>query len=892
VPLATGSRIGGYKVVAPIGAGAMGEVYRAHDEKLGRDIALKILPGSDDPERLDRFAREARVLASLNHPHIAAIHGFVDATASTPPALVLELVPGSTLEDRLRQGALAPDVALTLARQVADALDAAHERGIVHRDLKPANIKITPEGTIKVLDFGIAKVLEDTDGSAESTSTRTASGTHMGAVIGSPAYMSPEQARGEAVDRRTDVWAFGCLLFEMLTGSRAFAGATASDAIAAVLSREPDWSALPSTTPPHVRRVLERCLQKDIRRRLRDIGDARADLDDAGEGVESGSPRPYGLLGRLPWALAVVLAAALAATFLWMFRTSDAAPERPIIRTEIRVPDNLTLITHDRSYPLAISADGATIAFAVERDGRSELYVRALSQSQPVRVATGAGSLKPFFSPDGRRLAFVSEGTLLKVEVSGGTAVRICNVDGAFMGGTWTPDDRIVWAVWRQGLYSVPAGGGTPSAIPGTEGATWPHVTPDGRTLLFTANAAAIVRMPVSGGPSTVVAALSRSSEAGGSGLLGVGGGIAQAQLVASGFLVYGQSPGIVMALPIDLESLTPTGAPIPVADPVERARNSGGVYFAVSLTGLLVYAPTGRDHRLVWVDRRGVESPLSPEHGDFRIPVLSPDDSSLVVGMNDETRQAHVWLYDTSRGTRTSMGRRALAFAWLPGGRAFTANSGGALVTIPTTPGSARETLIAADVLRGLLPSGTGAYPRSWSRDGRYLLFQADEQQVWVLDVPTRQARALLADSGRSAYAVFSPDGRWIAYQADTSGRLEVWLRSFPDLDHVTQVSLNGGTHPQWSPTGREIFFRNGDAMMSAEIDVSGPVRVGRPERLFAGHYEGAGHDMSFSVSRDGTRFVMVKGDPASRLDRLAVVQHQFEELARRAVAPGPAAP
>jgi Tol biopolymer transport system component len=866
----------------------MGEVYRARDERLGRDIALKILPETvaGDPERLDRFAREARVLASLNHPNIAAIHGFEDATPSTPPALVLELVDGPTLEQHLRQGAMPIDRALIVARHIAAALDAAHERGIVHRDLKPANVKITADGTAKVLDFGIAKVLEHADpATAASTATRTASGTHVGIVIGTPAYMSPEQARGEGVDRRADIWAFGCVLFEMLTGTRTFPGHTVSEAIASVLSRGPDWQALPAATPPMVRRLLRRCLERDPRRRLRDIGDALSDLDDAGGG-DTAPPRAPVTANTLAWLLAGLLATALAATLLWVFRTSrDAAPPG-VVRTEVALPAGLTLVARDTAYPLALSADGTALAFVAERDGASEVYVRALSQSQPVRVASGSGELKPFFSPDGRWLAFASEDTLLKVEVTGGTAIRICRIEGAFMGGVWTPDDRIIWAARNRGLYSVAAGGGNPSSIPETEGAAWPHVTPDGTTLLFTADRAAIVRMPVSGGTRTVVARLSREGGTEGPGLLGVGGDLAQAQLVSSGFLVYGQSPGIVMALPIDMQSLTPTGAPLPVADPVERGRNGGAVYFAVSQTGLLVYAPTGRRHRLMWVDRHGVETPLATDPGDFRFPALSPDDAFLAVGMNDETRRAHVWLYDAARGTRTWLGMRGLSFAWSPDGQSFTAGDGD-LVTVSTTPGVPRRILVAQDTLRPPLPPGTNPYPKSWSRDGRYLLFQADEEQVWVFDAATGQSRALLTDPN-SMHPTFSPDGRWIAYASTASGRSEILVRSFPELAHVTQVSIDGGSHPQWSQSGREIVYRAGDAVMSAAVDVSGTIRVGRPVRLFAGHYLGAGHEPSFTVTRDGSRFLMIKGDPASRLDRLSVVQHYFEA----AWGPGGAAP
>jgi eukaryotic-like serine/threonine-protein kinase len=880
--LPAGSNIGGYIVLGPLGAGAMGEVYRARDEKLGREIALKILPDSvaADSERRARFAREARVLASLNHLHIGGIYGFEDATASTPPALVLELVPGPTVEERLAGGPLPVDVALSLARQIADGLDAAHERGIVHRDLKPANIKVTPDGTAKVLDFGIAKVLEAED--SKSASTRTASATHIGTTIGSAAYMSPEQARGEAVDRRTDVWAFGCVLFEMLSGVRAFPGATASEALVAVLSRDPDWSALPAATPPAVQRLLRRCLQKDIRRRLRDIGDARAHLEDLGAGEPTASARRT---WRWAYLLLGAVGGAMAAALIW---TLSTAPNRTggtpasVIRTHLLTPDGLALAARDGSYPLALSPDGSAVAFVVEREGQSELYARRLSEPLPVLLAASAGSIKPFFSPDGRWIAYAAGDALQKVDVGGGTAIRICNIQGTFTSGTWGPDGSIVWAIRAGGLFSVPAGGGAVKAIPGSEGAAWPHIAPDGKTLLVTTDrSTALARMPLSGGAPTIIARLNREGDSPGVPLLGAGGGLAQAQLVSGGYIVYGQSPGVVMALPVNPETLQPSGSPVPIVDLVERGRNSGSVYFGVSRTGLLVYAPTGRQHRLVWVNRQGVETPLSAERGDFRTPVLSADDSRVVVGMNDETRRAHVWLYETARGTRTWLGMRGLVFAWAPGGEAITAGDGN-LVAIPITPGAPRTTLVPAESLRPLLPAGTNPYPTSWSTDGRYLLFHADERQIWLLDTATKEVRALIADAASNAtQAVFSPDGRRIAYSSNASGRYEIWTRSFPELADATQVSLNGGTNPKWAATGREIFYRAGDSMMSAPIETARQVRVGQPVRLFSGHYEGAGHDLSFSVTRDGQRFVMVKGDPASRLDRLVVVQHFFDNLA-----------
>ena len=629
---------------------------------------------------------------------------------------------------------------------------------------------------------------------------------------------------------------------------------------------------------------MRRCLQKDCRRRLRDIGDARADLDDLGATNERTPNAPPAK--RWAYLLLGAVGGILTAALTWVLATvpNRAVGTPPsVMRTHLSPPDGLALATRDGSYSLALSPDGSAIAFVVEREGQSELYAQRLSEPSPVRLAASAGSIKPFFSPDGRWIAYAADNMLQKVQVIGGTATRICNLQGTFTSGTWGPDDSIVWAIRGGGLFSVRAGSGAVMAIPDSEGAEWPHIATDGKTLLVTTDrSTAIARMPLSGGPRTFIARLNREGDRPGAPLLGAGGDLAQAQLVSGGHIVYGQSPGVVMALPVNPQTWQPTGSPVPIVDSVERGRNFGPVYFGVSRTGLLVYAPTGRQHRLVWVNRQGVETPLGTERGDFRIPVLSPDDSKVVVGMNDDTRRIHVWLYETARGTRTWLGMRGLVFAWAPGGASITAGDGN-LVTIPITPGAPRTTLVPVESLRKLLPAGTNPYPTSWSTDGRYLLFHADEREIWLLDTLTTEVRALVADASSSATKpVFSPDRRWIAYSSNTSGRYEIWARSFPDLANATQVSLNGGTNPRWAATGREIFYRAGDSVMSASVDTNPQLRVGQLVRLFSGHYEGAGHDASFSVTRDGQRFVMVKGDPASRLDRMVVVQNFFENLAR----------
>ena len=877
-------------IEAQLGVGGMGEVYRASDTRLDRAVALKLLPApfASDPGRIARFEREAKLLASLNHPNIAHVYGFENASlpgGSTVHLLAMELVAGEDLAERLRRGAIPLKPALAIARQMADALEAAHDKGIVHRDLKPANVKLAPDGTVKILDFGLAKAYarETPQGAGDASHLPTQSMplTQAGAIFGTPAYMSPEQARGLAVDKRADVWAFGCVLFEMLAGRRPFDGQTSTDALAAILARDPDWSFLPATTPPALHRLLRRCLAKDAGRRLRDIGDARIELDDVSslDDVEPARANPAlrGLRRQYLAAFAAAILIALGAAALGRRLSGPAAGTPPVTRTSIVLPSGQKLFSGDSTYSLALSADGLRLAYVGEQEGRTQLYLRELRSLESRALSGTAGATQPFFSPDGEWVGYFASGALQKVATSGGAPLRICAVPSLTRGASWGRDGRIVFALRGSGLHVVEAAGGEPRRVGDFEEARWPEILPDGRTVLFTTEGG-IATVAIAGGTRHVVAK-TNDSPLDGPAVLGTGA-LSQARYLPSGHLVYGQSPGIVRAAPFDLASSSLTGPVASLVESVERARNAGAVYFAVSASGMLVYASTGYRHQLVWVDRAGAVTAISGDREAFRGPRVSPDGTQLAVGANDETRRGDVWVYDLQRGTkrRLTTERHNGWPIWTRDGRSLTFSYGGELGEVPAD-GSAPPAVLWAR------RDPNQRYPCSWSLDGRELLFEVDGPAGIDLGVLPRggEPRSLLAESFTEQHATLSPDGRLVAYASDESGRMEIYVASYPGFEGRTTISTDGGTHPRWTRDGRELFFRQGDAVMAAGLDTTGSFRAERPRRLFAGPYGGAGRENSYDVAPDGRRFAMVKDDDASALCELTVVQGWFEELRRR---------
>jgi Tol biopolymer transport system component len=849
----------------------MGEVYRARDTRLGRDVAIKILSPriAANHEAVLRFEREARALATLNHPSIAAIYDVIDSGGQ--PALVLELVDGQTVADRIAERSVSMADALDYARQIADALDVAHEAGIVHRDLKPANIKVTEDGRIKVLDFGLAKAItaaagQSADVDPANSPTITVHGTGQGVILGTAAYMSPEQARGKRIDKRTDIWAFGCVLFEMLTGQRAFNGETTSDVIAAIIERAPDLNLLPRTTPAYVRRVIERCLEKDPKRRARDIGDVRLDVEDSQRVVDAPVRRPQWLAWGVIALLAVIVIGLL------MVRPASTVADVPLlVRSSLLLPKSYRLPGDSTDYPLAISRDGTRFAFVGENDDGRRLFVRMLADENARALPGTEGAMHPFFSPDGEWVGYFAGAALHKVAFAGASPIRLGAIEGSSVGAAWG-NGVIVFALRGRGLFRMSDAGGAASPIEAAGSAAWPSILDDGRTVLYIAprsQSAAIKTIDIDGKNSRVIASTNDYGE--GPAVLGAGGSLGQVQL-SGRFMVFGQAADVVRALPVDPVTLTPVGGVLPVLSSIERGRNSGAHYFAVSPNGTMVYAKTGDAHSLVWVDRRGKETPITTERKAFRLPALSPDGQRVVVAVNDEQRRSQLWMY-TADGQKMRLAD-GLRPVWNPDGERVAFAAGGGIQTVAIRD-LTRQLLFDRNRFPDSWPVGTNPYPSSWARDGRTVLLHADSQDIWAGSVEDGLVRPVLSRPSMDAEAHLSPDGKWIAYQSDEFGRVEVCVRRFPSLEDVTVVSLNGGTYPQWSRNGQELLYKHGTAMMAARIELDPRPRVIAREQLFSGEYLGTGREGPYAVTPDGTRFVMVKSDPASVLTELTLVQN-----------------
>jgi eukaryotic-like serine/threonine-protein kinase len=883
----TGSRLGPYEIVAPIGAGGMGEVYRARDSRLGRDVAIKILPRifSDDPDRRSRFEREARVLAALNHPHIAAIHGFEEADGVG--ALVLELVEGPTLEDRLRQGALPVRESIAIARQIAAALEAAHEKGIIHRDLKPANVKVTAaDGTVKLLDFGLAKALEPkVEPGVSQSPTLTADGTRVGVVLGTAAYMSPEQTRGQAVDKRADIWSFGCVLFEMLAGRRPFPGQTISETVAAIIGDEPDWAALPADLPPRVSWLLRRCLEKDLKRRLHDIADARIELDD--EVSDAGRTRSGAVPGapaaraagpstnrtreKLAWiAAGLSFAGFVAVLALGRGSRSDSDADVATYNTSIVLQDELRTSLASPAGRFALSPDGRRLAVvATDLSGRTMLWIRPLDTIVAQPLAGTEDATFPFWSPDSRFIAFVSQNKLKKIDVTGGPPVTICDADIAAP-GAWNRDNVILFTPKGSSpLFRVSASGGTPAPVTTLDAGAgdaqhwYPSFLPDGRHFLY------FVVGSKQRGMTDPRAINIGSLDAGEpSRELIAGGSNAR---YANGHIVYLRE-GTLVAHAFDAERLELSGEPVPLVEDVQIAgAGSTGVAGAFSLsdTGLLAYQ-TGFAVRseLAWFDRSGARLTTLGDQADYADVSLSPDDSRVAVSILDLSLGSRdVWLYDIARGTRERFTfDRGDDFApvWArPGGDrlVFSSRRLGAIhLYEKPARGAGAESLLLQDPL--------GKFASHWSADGRFITYIGGggiivRSDLWVLPLAgDRKPFPFLDTTFVESQSQFSPDGRWMAYMSNESGRQEVYVRPFPGPGDKWLVSTAGGGWPRWRRDGREIFYvaRDGN-LMAVSVNAAGSsfvVGAGRPlfkvrmrpmVRLDA---------YSYDVTADGQRFLI----------------------------------
>jgi serine/threonine-protein kinase len=884
--ISPGTRLGAFEVLSVIGAGGMGEVYRAHDEKLGRDVAIKVVPDlwRVDPERRARFDREARLLASLSHPHIAAIYGIEDVGELR--ALILELVEGETLAERLEGRGLPIPEALDIARQIADALDAAHERGVVHRDLKPANIMITPDGVVKVLDFGLAKAVGGDAGGPDLTQSPTVTGTREGIILGTAAYMSPEQARGKAVDKRTDIWAFGVVLYEMLSGRVAFSGETLPDILAAILERKPDWGALPAATPPAIHTLLRRCLEGDLKRRLRDIGDVRLEIEDAlteraPAGQAARTDGDTDRRKRLAWMAGLLAIGAVAGVVIaTRARTPPAASIQAPAHFVVPLSSSERMAGLD--FPaVAISPDGSLIAYVAARGGgQTELFLRPINTVESKAIAGTRNATTPFFSPDSRWIAFFADGQLKKVSTSGGVPITLCDAPVG-LGGSWGPGDTIVFsAATGSGLSQVSANGGKPQPMTSLDAKKeefshrWPEWLPDGKTILYTVGTvgswddAQIVAQSLASGERRVL----------------VQGGT-NPHYLPSGHLIYARR-GAILAVPFDPARPMATATPVRLLDNVVQSFD-GAAQLSVSSSGTGVYIAgefTSNQRRLVTVDRTGAATPFAAPPGAYVAPRLSPDGRKLLVTLEAATND--VWIHDITAGTlsQVTFDAGAIFPVWTPDGQraTFSSNKEGALNLFWTqiAQHGPAERLGSSENLQ---------VPGSWSPDGGMLAFVEQEptngRDVWLMTLRGDPARRPFLNSRFDESAPrFSPDGHWIAYASNESGRTEVYLRSVADPARKQDVSNNGGTEPVWARSGRELFYREGDTMMAVSLAGNGPdIRVAGRQALFQGAFaKGTIDAANYDVTADDQRFVMVRAEEqASAQASLHVLINWFGAIA-----------
>jgi len=853
----------------------MGEVYRARDLKLGRDVAIKILPAAfaGNPDRVARFEREARVLASLNHPNIAAIYGFEQS--GDLRFLVLEYVPGQTLAQMIASGPLDAETWPQICGQVSHALEAAHEKGIVHRDLKPANIKVTPEGNVKVLDFGLAKALADEQPSADPAQSPTLSdiATRAGLILGTAPYMSPEQARGRPLDKRTDIWSFGCVLYEMLTRKQPFGGASVSDVIAAVLRTEPDWNALPADTPAGVRLLLRRCLQKDAAQRLRDIGDARILLDEPLETPHPPTPIPKPRRRVLAWSLGALLLTALAGLGVWRMARPPAG-DRAVARFAVPLSPPLAV---GAGPALAISPDGGRLVYVGGRE-KPQLYLRSVNEMDAKPLAGTEGAVNPFFSPDGEWVAYVVGEKLYKVAVAGGAPAPLWDVD-TNTSGAWAADGAIVFSGGlNSGLFTVASAGGAPRALTKVRQGENLHQLPEilhgGQSVLFTV-------WPGSAERSSIAALSLRSGER----KTVVERGL-QGRYARSGHLVFFRE-GNLLAAPFDAGRLEVTGPAVQVVDGVIGA-NAGG-HFALAASGTLLYVPGRRERqllKLVWVDRRGAVTPFPMPPRFYGTPQVSRDGQRIVFSIREAN--VDVWAYEMPRGVLTR-----LTFEEGEDETPLLSPDGKRVAYSSTRPGKPRSVFWRlADSTGGeelLWTSEHHIHLSSWSSDGRTLAFSESHPQtkwdIWLLSLEgERKARPFLQTAANESTASLSPDGRWIAYASDETGRGEIYVRSLSDSGGKWQITTEGAVAPVWAVNGRELFYRQGRKWMSVAIQ-SGPTFAAGPARfVFEGEYSGGTFvNADYAVAPDG-RFLMIDArQPEQAPAQLNVVLNWFEELKRR---------